>query len=84
MKNIKRPEDFETKFDFIQYLKDNKLVYDGCCRCMAEYGICDNAIAFFDARESTTDCSPFGDYQETLYFPNRCLKDWGSPCCECD
>ena len=72
------------KDGYIRILLDEGLIFSGCARCMMDYGLCGKAVWYCSDKVATTDCTPFGDYEGTVAFPNACLKDWGSPCVEGD
>ena len=69
-------EDFDNKFEYIDYLEDNGLITHGCALCMNEYGVCEEAVAkWASPDELYIECMPFSDI-ESDYFPVSCLGTW--------
>lgn len=74
MKKIKGYAEFNSKYDYIEYLEENNLITHGCSLCMIENGVCEDAVKKFVEDNFVTD-KPFSDIDENE-FPVSCLKEW--------
>ena len=69
-------EDFDNKFEYIDYLEDNGLITHGCALCMIGYGPCNDATKkFASVDEPFIDCIPLSHIGINR-FPVSCLREW--------
>jgi len=73
---MKKFEEFENKEQYIEYLETNGLISHGCARCMAEYGICEDATRKYADREDFVYDMPISNMDNEESFPVSCLTEW--------